>query len=63
MAKMEAQVDTLYLLAQPKGGTTKEAQNFQNTELYGSLTTKQLKKKHSSRPIGGVEMGSRGGED
>ena len=28
-------------------------------ELYGSPTTKELKKKHSSRLIGGAEMGSR----
>ena len=27
-------------------------------ELYGSLTTKELKKKHSSRPEGGAERGS-----
>ena len=25
--------------------------------------TKEIKNKHSSRPVGGVEMGSRGGED
>ena len=24
-------------------------------ELYGSPTTKEIKKKHSSRPVGGVE--------
>ena len=28
-------------------------------ELYGSLTTKEIKKTHSSRLVGGVEMGSR----
>ena len=27
-------------------------------ELYGSPTTKELKKKHSSRLVGGAEMGS-----
>ena len=27
------------------------------------LTTKELKKKHSFRLVGGVEMGSVGGED
>ena len=27
-------------------------------ELYGSPTTKELKKKHSSRPVGGAETGS-----
>ena len=26
--------------------------------MYGSPTTKEIKKKHSSRPVGGVEMGS-----
>ena len=38
---------------------TKNNQNCQKIELYGSLTTKELKKKHSSRPVGGAEMGSR----
>ena len=42
---------------------TKNNQNCQKIELYESLTTKELKKKHSSRPIGGAEMGSRGGEE
>ena len=27
-------------------------------KLNGSLTTKELKKKHSSRPVGGAETGS-----
>ena len=31
--------------------------------MYGSLTTKKLKKKHSFRPVGEVETGSQGGED
>ena len=34
---------------------TKNNQNCQKIELYGSLTTKELKKKHSSRLVGGVE--------
>ena len=38
--------------------TTENNQNFQKTKLYGSPTTKELKKKHSSRPIGGAETGS-----
>ena len=42
---------------------TKNNQNCQKIELYGSLTTKELKKKQSSRPAGGVEMGSWGRED
>ena len=42
---------------------TKNIQNFQKVKLYGSLTTKELKKKHSSRLIAGVEMGRWGGED
>ena len=35
---------------------TSNTQNHQKTELYGSPTTKDLKKPHSSRWIGGVEM-------
>ena len=38
---------------------TKNNQNCQKIELYGSLTTKEIKKKHSRRPVGGSEMGSR----
>ena len=38
-------------------------QNCQKIECYGSLTTKELKKKQSSILVGGVEMGNRGGED
>ena len=37
---------------------TNTNQNSQKIELYGSLTTKELKKKHSSRPVGGAETGS-----
>ena len=33
------------------------------TELYGSLTTKDFKKSYSSRWVGGVELWSRGRED
>ena len=33
-------------------------QNCQKIELYGSPTTKEVKKKHSSRPVGGAEMGN-----
>ena len=39
---------------------TKNNQNCQKIEMYGSPTTKKLKKKHSSRLVGGVEMGSQG---
>ena len=42
---------------------TKNNQNSQKMELYGSPTTKELKKKHSSRLVEGAEMGSLGGED
>ena len=42
---------------------TKNNQNCQRIELHGSLTTKKLKKKHSSRLVGGAEMGSQGGEN
>ena len=31
-------------------------QKHQKIKLYGSLTTKKLKKSHSSRQVGGVEM-------
>ena len=37
----------------------KNNQSSQKIEPYGSLTTKELKKKHSSKPVGGVETGSR----
>ena len=37
---------------------TENNQNCQKIELYGSPTTKELKKKHSSRPEGGAETGS-----
>ena len=43
---------------------TKNNQNCQKIELYRTVwTTKEIKKKHSSRPVGGAEMGSGGGED
>ena len=38
-------------------------QNCQRIELYESLTTKELKKKHLPRLVGGVEMGSWDRED
>ena len=41
---------------------TKNNQNCQNIKLHGTLTTKEVKK-HSSRPVGGVETGSRVRED
>ena len=37
---------------------TKNNQHQQKIELYGSPTAKELKKKHSSRPVGGVKTGS-----
>ena len=42
---------------------TKNNQNCQRIELYGRPTTKELKKKLSSRAEGGVEMGNWGGKD
>ena len=50
---------------------TKDTTNFktninqkcQKIELYRSPTAKELKKKHSSRLVGGAEMGIQGGED
>ena len=38
-------------------------QNCQKIELYSSLITKELKKKHLFSLVGGEEMGSQGGED
>ena len=68
LTQMELQVDALCLFAQPKERQQqilkqKNNQNCQKIKLYGSLTTKELKKKHSSRLIGGMERGSQGGED
>ena len=65
LAKMEVCVHTLCLLTQPNEGQQqikkkKKQQNCQKIQLYGSLTTKELKKKHSSRPVGGVEAGKEG---
>ena len=34
---------------------TKNNQNCQKIKLFGSPTTKELKEKHSSRPIGGAD--------
>ena len=67
LAKMQAEVDTLRLLAQPKEGQ-QQFKNKKQPELTENRTawksdTKEIKKKHSSRPVGGVEMGSRGRED
>ena len=42
---------------------TKNNQNCQKIKLYGSLTTKEFKKKHSPRLVGGVEIGTWGRED
>ena len=43
---------------------TSNNQNCQKIKLYGGgLTTKELKKKHSFRPVGGAEMGNQGRED
>ena len=38
---------------------TKNNHKCQKIELYGSPTTKEIKKKHSSRPVRGAETGSR----
>ena len=47
----------------PTNLKTKSNQNCQKIDVYGSPTIKELKKKHSSRLVGGVEMGSRARED
>ena len=52
--KMAAQVDTLRLLAQPE---LTENRTARKSDI------KEIKNKHSSRPVGGAEMGSWGGED
>ena len=51
---MAASVDTLRLLAQPELTENRTARESD---------TKKIKNKHSSRPLGGAEMGSWGGED
>ena len=43
--------------------TTNLITKKQKTKLYGSLTTKEIKKKLSSSQVGGVEMGSWGREN
>ena len=60
---MEAQVNMLHLFVQQKlqpklqaSLKTYNTQNYQKIELYGSLTTKDLKKSHSSRWVGVPEM-------
>ena len=42
---------------------TKNNQNCQRIKLYGSPTTKELKKKHSSILVRGAETSSQGEED
>ena len=51
---MAAEVDTLRLLAQPE---------LTENRTTRKSDTKEIKNKHSSRPVGGAETGSRGGED
>ena len=51
---MAAQGDTLHLLTQPELTENRTARKSD---------TKEIKNKHSSRPVGGAEMGCRGGED
>ena len=47
-------MDTLRLLAQPELVENRTARKSD---------TKEIKNKHTSRPVGGAEMGSWGGED
>ena len=51
---MAAQVDTLRLLAQPE---------LTENQTATKSDTKEIKNKHSSRPVGGAETGRWGGED
>ena len=60
LAKMEAEVNTCCLLVQPQKELqldlkTKNTQNHQKIEQYGSPTTKELEKPHSSRQAGEAE--------
>ena len=41
----------------------KKQPELQKIKVYGGPTTKEIKKKHPSRLVGRVEMGSQGGED
>ena len=61
--QMEVQVNTAHLLTQPQqklqlNYKTTITQNCQKIKLYGHPKIKELKKSHSSRPVGGAEMRS-----
>ena len=63
--EMEAEVNRLHLLAHPQKESqldfkTKNTQNCQEIELYGSPTAKDLKKPHSCRRVGGAQRGGSG---
>ena len=65
--RMEAQVNTICLLTQPQKTSqldlkTSNTQNRQKIELFGSPTTKDLKKPQSSRQVGPVRDGDGTGE-
>ena len=65
---MEVYIDTLCLLAQPKEGQQqfkdkKTTKTDRKSKPHRSLTTKEIKKKHSSRPVGGAETGSQDRRD
>ena len=51
---MRTKIDTLHLLAQPE---------LTENRMERKSDTKEIKNKHSSRPVGGAETGSLGGED
>ena len=64
IVKMVVQVDKLCLLAHPQRELqvnlkTTNMKNCQKVKLHGSLTTKYLKKPHSSRQVGGTEIRNR----
>ena len=61
---MEAQVDTLSSSHNQKKDNNRfiNKNNCQIIELYGSLKTKELRKKHSSGPLGWAEIGSQVGK-
>ena len=54
-----------HLFAQPQqklqlNSKTTITQSYQKIKLYGSLTTRELKKSHSSRQVGELELWSCG---
>ena len=57
----------VHLLTQPKEANNqfkiKKQQELPENQTVWKSDNQRVKKKHSSRLVGGAEMGSRGGED